>query len=177
LEGKSEFNSFVGVPNAASIPKLKFLKLSHHFQHFNLNFEDLPYIGEAPYKDSEICDKKRDAFPTMCLDFSDNLDVMRAFLFIQNGSALYSIDVDAVPQFMYDFYEREHDWILNGVPIGKNTNNLMKLQKGYCVYWPWKYTINELKENKMFDFRVEQYPGKTVSVNCNLTGTIRIDNE
>jgi hypothetical protein len=130
LEGKSEFDSFVGVPDAATIPKLKFLQLSHHFQHFNLNFEDLPYIGEAPHKDSEICDKKRDAFPTMCLDFSDDLEVMRAFQFIRDGSAVYSIDIDAVPQFMYDFHEREHDWKLNGVPIGKNTNRLMKMQNG-----------------------------------------------
>jgi hypothetical protein len=81
---------------------------------------------------------------------------MRAFQFIQDDSALYSIDIDKVPQFMYDSYKREHDWILNGVPIGKNTNKLMKLQKGYCIYWPWKYTIKELKENKMFDFRREQ---------------------
>jgi hypothetical protein len=170
-------SEFVDIPNAAYIPKLKFLKLSHHFQHFNLNFEDLPYIGEAPYKDSQICDRKRDAFPTMCMDFSDDLDVMRAFQFLHDDSVVYSIDRDAVPQFMYDSYERELDYKIDIATIGKNTNKLMKLQKGYCVYWPWKYTIAELQENKMFDFRIEQHPGKEFSANYNITGTIRIDHE
>jgi hypothetical protein len=41
----------------------------------------------------------------------------------------------------------------------------MKLQKGYCIYWPWKYTIKELKENKMFDFKIEHNHEKTFSVN------------
>jgi hypothetical protein len=145
--------------------KLPFLKLSHHFQHFNLNFDALPYIDKPPYKDDQICDRKRDAFPTMCLDFSDDLDTMRAFNFINDDSVVYSIDIDKVPQFIYDSYQREYDWMLNGTPIGKNTNKLMKLQKGYCIYWPWKYTIKELKENKMFDFKVEHNHGKTVSFN------------
>ena len=60
----SKFSNF-DVPNAISIPgiqKLLFLKLSHYFQHFNLNFEDLPYIGEPPYKENQ---KGRDAFPAM----------------------------------------------------------------------------------------------------------------
>ena len=153
---KSQLVSFVNIPNAGFIKKLPFLKLSHHFQHFNLNFEDLPYIGEAPYKNNDMCDKKREAFPTMCLDFSDDRDVMMAFQFINDDSVVYSIDLDKVPQFMYDSYKREYDWVLDDVPIGKNTNKLMKLQKGYCIYWPWKYTIEELIENKMFDFRREQ---------------------
>jgi hypothetical protein len=171
---KSEFNDF-DVSNASFIQKLPFLKLSHHFQHFNLNFENLPYIGEPPHKESQICDKKRDAFPTMCLDFSDDIDVMREFQFINDNSAVYSIDVDAVPQFMYDFYNRKYNYKLNtGTLIGSNTNKLMKLQNGYCVYWPWKYTIDELKKNKMFDFKVEHTPGKTFLVHCNITWTVRI---
>jgi hypothetical protein len=126
----------------------------------------LPYIDKPPNKENQICDKKRDAFPTMCLDFSDDLDVMRAFGFIHDDSVVYSIDIDEVPQLIYDSYHREHDWKLNsGTPIGKNTNKLMKLQKGYCIYWPWKYTIKELKENKMFDFKIEHNHRKIFSFN------------
>jgi hypothetical protein len=145
---------------------LPFLKLSHHFQHFNINFDELPYIDKPPYEEDQIDDKKRDAFPTMCLDFSDDLDTMRAFGFINDDSVVYSINIDEVPQFIYDSYHREYDYKLNiGTPIGENTNKLMKLQKGYCIYWPWKYTIKELKENKMFDFKVEHNHGKTFSFN------------
>jgi hypothetical protein len=146
--------------------KLPFLKLSHHFQHFNLNFDELSYIDEPSYKEDQICGGKKDAFPTMCLDFSDNLDTMRAFGFINGDSVVYSIDIDEVPQFIYDSYHRECDYKLNtGTPINENTNKLMKLQKGYCIYWPWKYTIKELKENKMFDFKIEHNHGKTFSFN------------
>ncbi|MDR2660319.1 MAG: hypothetical protein LBC27_10105 [Spirochaetaceae bacterium] len=137
--------------------KLPFLKLSHHFQHFNLNFDELPYVDKPPYMENQIYDRKIDTFPTMCLDFSDDLDIMKAFGFINDNSIVYSINIDEVPQSIYDSYHREYDWMLNGrTPIGKNTNKLMKLQKGYCIYWPWKYTIEEMKENKMFDFKVEQ---------------------
>jgi hypothetical protein len=154
--------------------KLPFLKLSHHFQHFNINFDELPYIDKPPYMENQICDRKRDAFPTMCLDFSDDLDTMRAFGFINDDSVIYSINIDEVPQFIYDSYHREYDWMLNGHTfIGKNTNKLMKLQKGYCVYWPWKYTIEELKENKMFDFKVEHSHGRRFHLISNLAGIMR----
>ena len=43
----------------------------------------------------------------MCLDFSDNLDVMRAFNFINDDSAVYSIETDETPSFIYDSYHRE----------------------------------------------------------------------
>jgi hypothetical protein len=155
----TELSSFACSQNACE--KLRFLKLSHHFQHFNINFDELPFIDESPYKENQMCDRKRDAFPTMCLDFSDDLDTMRAFGFIHDDSVVYSIDIDEVPPYIYDSYHRKHDWKLNGEPIGKNTNKLMKLQKGYCIYWPWKYTVEELKENKMFDFKVEHSHRKT----------------
>jgi hypothetical protein len=158
MNATSELSSFAYFQNIG-YGKLPFLKLSHHFQHFNLNFDELPYIDKPPY----INNKKRDAFPAMCLDFSDDLDTMRAFGFINADSVVYSIDIDEVPQFIYDSYHREYDWMLNGTPIGKNTNKLMKLQKGYCIYWPWKYTIEELKENKMFDFKIEHNHGKVFS--------------
>ena len=170
-------SSFVYLQNGGC-EKLPFLKLSHHFQHLNLNFEELLYIDKPPYEENQICDKKREAFPTMCLDFSDNLDVMRAFNFIKDDSAVYSIETDAIPPFIYDSYLRKCDYKLNGgVLIGKNTNSLMKYQKGYCIYWPWKYTIQELKENQMFGFKVESLPGKVFSLNLNITGTIKAAQE
>ena len=135
------------------------------------------YIDEPLYKANNVCEKKPDAFPTMCLDFSDDLDVMKAFQFITDNSVVYSIDIDKVPPYIYDSYKRNYDWESKinkyDLRIGKNTNKLMKLQKGYCIYWPWKYTIKELIENEMFGFRVEQLPGKTSSsVNVNIAVNI-----
>jgi hypothetical protein len=130
---------------------LEFLRLSHHFQHFNLNFDELPFVEE-----NLNCDRRIDRFPTMCLDFTDNLCVLKTFGFIKKDSVLYSIDIEKVPRYLYDSYKHEYTYKLNsGTSIGKNTNKLMKVQKGYCIYWPWRYTIQELRENKMFDFKVE----------------------
>jgi hypothetical protein len=137
---------------------LQFLKLSHHFQHFNINFDELPFVEMNLNSDKRI-----DSFPTMCLDFSDDPCRMKAFDFIKDGSALYSIDIEKVPKHLYDSYKREYDWMLNGVTIGKNTNKLMKIQKGYCIYWPWKYSIKELTDNKMFGFRRERIPCHALS--------------
>jgi hypothetical protein len=67
MEIKSQLDSFVDIPDAVCIKKLPFLKLSHHFQHFNLNFEDLPYTGEALYKNNDMCDKKKERLSPQCV--------------------------------------------------------------------------------------------------------------
>jgi hypothetical protein len=145
---KSQLTSFEQNNGTQPLP---FLKLSHHFQHFNINFAELPLVEENLNDDGRI-----DRFPTMCLDFSDDICTMKTFGFIGKDTALCSIDIEKVPNCLYDSYKRKQDWKLSdGVPIGENTNKLMKIQKGYCIYWPWKYSIHELTENKMFDFQVE----------------------
>jgi hypothetical protein len=105
-------------------------------------------------------DKRIDPFPTMCLDFSDSIDTMKKFGFITKESVIYSVDLDKIPECLYDSYKREYDYRIrfNNVDAGINSNNneLMKIQKGYCIYWPWHYSIKDLVENKMFGFREEK---------------------
>jgi hypothetical protein len=148
LVASSHLTAFEQNPYVAQ--KLRFLKLSHHFQHFNINFDALSSVEM-----NLNCDRRIDRFPTMCLDFSDNKSIMKAFGFIKDDSALYSIDIEKVPNFLYDSYKREYDWMLEDTPMGENTNKLMEIQKGYCIYWPWNYSIRELTKNKMFDFKKE----------------------
>jgi len=147
LKESSVLNTFEQNNGTQPMP---FLKISQHFQHFNINFNELPYI-----EINSNCDKRIDRFPTMCLDFSDNTNVIETFGFIENNTSLYSIDIDKVPKHLFYSYEHEYDYKINTTLIGKNTNKLMKIQKGYCIYWPWRYSIQELSNNKMFDFKIE----------------------
>ncbi|MDR2793965.1 MAG: hypothetical protein LBB61_09960, partial [Treponema sp.] len=80
--------------------------------------------------------------------------------FITKDSAIYSVDLNKIPECLYDSYKRKYDYNIsfNGVVMGINSNNneLMKTQKGYCIYWPWYYSVEDLIKNKMFGFRKEK---------------------
>jgi hypothetical protein len=139
---------------ARQTPKLDFLKLSHKFQHLNFIFKDTLDMRKIRQ------DERIDPFPTMCLDFSDNIATLKKFEFITKDSVIYSVDLNKIPKCLYDSYNRKHDYKIsfNNVDVGININNneLMKIQNGYCIYWPWHYSIEDLIKNKMFGFRKEK---------------------
>jgi hypothetical protein len=155
LDNRTTLASFAGLQNLNS-EKLRFLKLSAYFQHLNYR--------KGPRKDIDLkCGMKVDYYPTMCLDFSDSIDTMKEWGFITENSAIYSIDLDKVPPCLCYSYLQKYDYKLCfrswDIPINQNKNELMKGQQGYCVYWPWKYTVEELQKNRMFDFRIENIKG------------------
>jgi hypothetical protein len=135
-------------------PRLDFLKLSQKFQHRNFLSNDALDIREINQ------DKRINRFPTMCLDFSDSIAAMEKFGFITEDSAIYSVDLNKIPECLYDSYKRKCDYTISfdnvTAGINRNNNELMKDQKGYCIYWPWYYSIEELVNNKMFGFRKEK---------------------
>jgi hypothetical protein len=149
-EIKQHLASFAAMKNLG-LEKLKFLKLSSYFQHLNHRKGTRPDVDLS-------CGRKVDYYPTMCLDFSDSIETLKEWDFITKDSVVYSIDLDEVPSSLYYSYLQKYDYKLHtesgDIPINENRNALMKNQHGYCIYWPWKYTVEELQKNKMFDFRV-----------------------
>jgi hypothetical protein len=126
---------------------------SSYFLDHNLNFifNDTLDIRKINH------DERIDLFPTMCLDFSDSIATMKKFGFITKDSVIYSVDLNKIPKCLYDSNKRKYDYKIsfNNVEAGINSNNneLMKIKNGYCIYWPWHYSIEDLIKNKMFGFR------------------------
>jgi hypothetical protein len=58
-----------------------------------------------------------------------------------------------IPTFGFESYKNTDPW--NKYDWYSRDNNLMIEQKGAVIFWPWKYTIDQLKENhlgKALDF-------------------------
>ena len=129
-----------------------------YFQHINFDYrtENMNY----------------NPFPTMVMDWTESFDIATQFAASQKDNGIIlSINYNKFKQMIYD------DWFqifmltdIAGIGPGltpyfdynffvaaKNYN--MQTQKGATLFWPWKYTIQELLSNelgKKIDFTIVQ---------------------
>jgi hypothetical protein len=143
--------------------------------HLQLILHDYAFFQHFNHALSKIDKKQSVLFPTLALDWTWDRTVAERFADtdVEKG-AVFSISWAAyekwnltkkftvchlnngenrIPTFGFESYKNTPPW--NIYDWYSQDNNLMVEQKGAVIFWPWKYTSDELRENalgKAFDF-------------------------
>lgn len=118
-----------------------------YFQHLNYDVR-----GDLNYN----------PFPTMVMDWTEDIAIANRFSYL-NGEAgiVLSVDYDKYKQLLYDEWYPfiMHAGVASGLSgftpyfdhhflFSKNNKN-MQNPKGVVLFWPWDYTVSELKKNEL----------------------------
>jgi hypothetical protein len=110
------------------------------------------------------------AYPTLLLDWTEDYSIASS----KFGSRVVSIDYAKYQEYMKEwfvFYKnnvlklpQRKQWLGCTTYLDEQNqeNYFMQDQKGYCIFWPWKFMIEDLADHnkneigRAFDFRIEQ---------------------
>jgi hypothetical protein len=121
--------------------------ISGYFQHLNHVFKD---ISTQLYGVPSL-------FPSMWLDWTENLEIAKRFA--GDGGVVLSLDIDRLAPRIWTFIDKYTGEIEPGNPMyygytnrDARNNVLMREQKGYLVFWPfYSITIEQLKDDSHGD--------------------------
>jgi len=144
--------------------------------HLQLIMHDYSFFQHFNHALSKVNKDKSTFFPTLALDWTWNYNIAENFAGIDgnvlsisweayeawNPTKRYTVchlpsGENKIPVFGFETYFDTPPW--NKYDWYSIDNNLMIEQEGAVIFWPWKYSIDQLLTNalgKVFDFKLEK---------------------